>query len=79
MGLGGWSKNLWVYGCCGLLLLYFVGVIGCGFAYGNGFDVGLCCIAVVLVGLILGLSMVMVLGGLFRFDGGCGLWDAGEI
>jgi hypothetical protein len=64
---------------CGLLLLYFVGVIESGFAYGNGFDVGLCCIAVVLVGLILGLSTVMVLGGSFGFDGGCGLWDAGNI
>ncbi len=67
-----------VMGCC-LLLLYFVGAIGCGSAYGNGFDVGLCCIATVPVGLILGLSTVKVLVGLFGFDGGYGLWDAGDI
>ncbi len=68
-----------VVGCGLLLLLYFVGGIGCGFAYGAGFDVDLCCIAAVPVGLILGLPTVMVLVGSFGFDGGCGLWDAGDI
>ena len=57
---------------CGLLLLYFVGAIGSGF-------MGLCCIVAMSVGLILGLSTVMVLVGSFGFDGGCGLWDAGDI
>ena len=56
---------------CGLLL-YFVGAIGSGF-------MGLCCIVAVSVDLILGLSTVMVLVGSFGFDGGCGLWDAGDI
>jgi hypothetical protein len=81
-GCGDW---VWVWGVgakicgfmvvvgCGLLLLYFVGAIG------YGFDVGLCCIAAVPVGLILGLSTMMVLVGSFRFDGGYRLWDAGDI
>jgi hypothetical protein len=63
--------------------LWFAVVIFCWsnwlWVYGDGFDVGLCCIATVPVGLILGLSTVMVLVGSFGFDGGCGLWDAGDI
>ena len=78
MGLRGRSKNLWVYGCCGL---WFAVVVFCwsNWVWVYGFDVGLCCIVAVPVGLILGLSTMMVLVGSFRFDGGCGLWDAGDI